>query len=52
MFGDLPAWAYYLRPATATFTNCTSTAQVADARTQLVTDDAAVTGTLRGKLAV
>jgi hypothetical protein len=45
MFHDLPAWAYYVRHATATFTNCTSTAQAADARTKLVTDDATVTGT-------
>jgi hypothetical protein len=45
MFGDLPAWAYYLRHATATFTNCTSTAQATDARAKLVTDDATATGT-------
>lgn len=45
MFGDLPAWAYYLRHATATFTGCTTTAQAADARNALVTVDATVTGT-------
>ena len=44
MFGDLPAWGYYLRHATATFANCTSTAQATDARAKLVTDDATVTG--------
>ncbi|HET9989743.1 MAG TPA: glycosyl hydrolase family 28 protein, partial [Kofleriaceae bacterium] len=45
MFHDLPAWAYYVRHATATFTGCTSTAQATDARNALVTDDATVTGT-------
>ncbi len=42
MFGDLPAWAYYLRHVSgATFTHCTSTAASADARQKLVTDDVA-----------
>lgn len=45
MFGDLPAWAYYVRHATATFTSCSSTAEAADARQPLVTTDATVTGT-------
>jgi len=45
MFGDLPAWAYYFRHATATFANCSSTAEAVDARQPLVADDATVTGT-------
>jgi hypothetical protein len=45
MFGDLPAWAYYLRHAAVTFTNCSSTAQASDARNALVTDDATAIGT-------
>jgi hypothetical protein len=41
MFGDLPAWGYYLRHvAGATFANCTSTAAASDARQVLVADDA------------
>jgi polygalacturonase len=46
MFGDLPAWGYYLRHVNgATFTSCTSTAAAADARQKLVTDDvSALTG--------
>jgi hypothetical protein len=40
MFGDLPAWGYYLRHvAGATFTNCTSSVAATDARQKLVTDD-------------
>jgi hypothetical protein len=40
MFGDLPAWGYYLRHVSgATFTNCMSNAATADARQVLVTDD-------------
>jgi hypothetical protein len=40
MFGDLPAWGYYLRHVSgATFTNCMSNAASADARQVLVTDD-------------
>ena len=43
MFGDLPAWGYYLRHvAGVTFTNCTSSAAATDARQRLVADD--VTG--------
>jgi hypothetical protein len=38
MFGDLPAWAYYLRHvAGVTFQNVTSTARAADARPKLAT---------------
>jgi hypothetical protein len=38
MFGDLPAWGYYLRHVTGvTFTNCTSTAAASDTRPKLVT---------------
>jgi hypothetical protein len=45
MFGDLPAWGYYLRHVQgATFTNATSTVASPDARQPVVTDD--VTGTL------
>jgi polygalacturonase len=40
MFGDLPAWAYYLRHVQgAVFTNCTSTLQANDARQKIVTND-------------
>jgi hypothetical protein len=40
MFGDLPAWGYYLRHVTGvTFTSCTSAAAATDARQKLVTDD-------------
>jgi hypothetical protein len=40
MFGDLPAWAYYLRHVqNVTFTDVTSTAASTDARQKLVTDD-------------
>jgi len=40
MFGDLPAWGYYLRHvAGVSFTSCTSTVQNTDARPKLVTDD-------------
>ncbi|HZS41959.1 MAG TPA: glycosyl hydrolase family 28 protein [Polyangia bacterium] len=43
MFGDLPAWGYYLRHvAGVTFSSCASTAAATDARQKLVTDD--VTG--------
>jgi hypothetical protein len=43
MFGDLPAWGYYLRHVSGVaFTSCTSRAASADARAKLVTDD--VTG--------
>lgn len=41
MFGDLPAWGYYLRHvAGVTFANCHATAAAVDARAALVTDDA------------
>ncbi len=40
MFGDLPAWGYYLRHvAGVTFTNCTATPAATDARQMLVSDD-------------
>jgi hypothetical protein len=40
MFGDLPAWGYYLRHVTGvTFTAVTSTLAATDARQKLVTDD-------------
>jgi Glycosyl hydrolases family 28 len=40
MFGDLPAWAYYLRHVQGvTFDGCTTTAAATDARQELVTDD-------------
>jgi Glycosyl hydrolases family 28 len=40
MFGDLPAWAYYLRHVQGvTFDSCTTTAAGSDARQELVTDD-------------
>jgi polygalacturonase len=40
MFGDLPAWAFYLRHVQgATFTNVTSTVASPDARQPVVTDD-------------
>ncbi|HEY1558415.1 MAG TPA: glycosyl hydrolase family 28 protein [Kofleriaceae bacterium] len=43
MFGDLPAWAYYVRHVRGlTFDTCTTTVANADARGELVTDD--VTG--------
>jgi hypothetical protein len=43
MFGDLPAWGYYLRHVDGvTFTSCTSMAASADARPRLMTED--VTG--------
>ena len=43
MFGDLPAWAYYLRHVQgATFSACTTTVASPDSRQELVTDD--VTG--------
>ncbi|HEY1548142.1 MAG TPA: glycosyl hydrolase family 28 protein [Kofleriaceae bacterium] len=46
MFGDLPAWAYYLRHVQGvTFDTCTTTAAGSDARQELVTDDVgALTG--------
>ncbi|HEX4417121.1 MAG TPA: glycosyl hydrolase family 28 protein [Kofleriaceae bacterium] len=46
MFGDLPAWGYYLRHVTGvTFTNVTSSVAATDARQKLVTSDVAgVTG--------
>jgi hypothetical protein len=40
MFGDLPAWGYYLRHVTGvTFTNCTATTVATDARQQRVDSD-------------
>ena len=40
MFGDLPAWAYYLRHVQGvTFDACTATLAAPDARMQIVTDD-------------
>ncbi len=40
MFGDLPAWGYYLRHVSGvTFTNVTSSVANTDARQKLVTDD-------------
>jgi hypothetical protein len=46
MFGDLPAWGYYLRHADGVrFDDCTSTVTSSDARQRLVTDDATATGT-------
>jgi hypothetical protein len=40
MFGDLPAWAYYLRHVQGvTFDSVTSTVAASDARQTLVTDD-------------
>ncbi|HEX4449904.1 MAG TPA: glycosyl hydrolase family 28 protein [Kofleriaceae bacterium] len=40
MFGDLPAWAYYLRHVQGvTFDTCTTTPAATDARQELVTDD-------------
>jgi hypothetical protein len=43
MFGDLPAWGYYLRHVVGvTFANCTTSVAASDARQELVTDD--VTG--------
>ena len=40
MFGDLPAWAYYLRHVQGvTFDTCATTAAGSDARQELVTDD-------------
>jgi hypothetical protein len=46
MFGDLPAWAYYLRHvAGVTFNACTSSLVSSDVRQKLVTSDVAgVTG--------
>ena len=46
MFGDLPAWGYYLRHVSGvTFANCTTTDANTDARPSLVTSDVAgVTG--------
>jgi hypothetical protein len=42
MFGDLPAWGYYLRHvAGVTFTGCTSAAASTDARQAIVTNDVA-----------
>ncbi len=39
MFGDLPAWAYYLRHVQGvTFDSCTTTVLASDARPMLVTD--------------
>jgi polygalacturonase len=41
MFGDLPAWGYYLRHVSGvTFTNVTSSLAATDARQKLVADDA------------
>ncbi len=40
MFGDLPAWGYYLRHVSGvTFTSCTTSAAATDARQKLVTTD-------------
>jgi polygalacturonase len=40
MFGDLPAWAYYMRHVQGvTFDACTTTVAATDARMQVVTDD-------------
>jgi hypothetical protein len=40
MFGDLPAWGYYLRHVQGvTFASCTTTAATTDARPVLATDD-------------
>src|SRR6185312_718790 len=40
MFGDLPAWAYYLRHVQGvTFDSCTTSVAATDARMPLVTDD-------------
>ncbi len=40
MFGDLPAWGYYLRHVQGvTFTSCATTAATTDVRTVMVTDD-------------
>jgi hypothetical protein len=40
MFGDLPAWGYYLRHVQGvTFDACTSSVAATDARQKLVTDD-------------
>ena len=40
MFGDLPAWGYYLRHvAGVTFTHCTSQVASPDARPAIVADD-------------
>jgi len=40
MFGDLPAWGYYLRHVNGvTFDSCTTNVAMADARSMLVSDD-------------
>jgi hypothetical protein len=40
MFGDLPAWAFYLRHVNGVqFRACTASAASPDARKKLVTDD-------------
>ena len=40
MFGDLPAWGYYLRHVSGVrFTHCTTMVSAADARQKMVTDD-------------
>jgi hypothetical protein len=40
MFGDLPAWGYYLRHVqNVTFDSCSTSVQATDARQELVTDD-------------
>ncbi len=42
MFGDLPAWGYYLRHvAGVTFDSCTTAVASPDARPEIVTDDVA-----------
>lgn len=47
MFGELPAWAYYLRHVeNVTFVSCTTTAANPDVRQELVHDD--VSGLLGG----
>jgi hypothetical protein len=43
MFGDLPAWGFYLRHVEGvTFASCATTSGAYDARQEVVTDD--VTG--------
>ena len=40
MFGDLPAWAYYLRHVNGvTFSGCASSLVNSDVRSKLVTSD-------------
>ncbi len=45
MFGDLPAWGYYLRHVNGvTFDSCTTNVAATDARQELVTDDVSALG--------